>query len=163
MGSTIAGMPWQWMNLESPLGRIRLLHARGVLYAVELSPVGGLPETSQSEDTVWAAAFADYFADGQYRFSLPFSLGGTDFQQRVWAALQEIPPGETRTYGELAKSLNSSPRAVGNACRANPCAIVVPCHRVVSAVGLGGYAGATHAAGLAPKRWLLRHEGWPGV
>ncbi|MCP4042152.1 MAG: MGMT family protein, partial [Gammaproteobacteria bacterium] len=86
------------------------------------------------------------------------SKRGTDHQLRVWNALGEIPPGETMTYGELARHLGSGPRAVGNACRSNPVPIVVPCHRVVSATGLGGFMGDTAGEPMAIKSWLLRHE-----
>jgi methylated-DNA-[protein]-cysteine S-methyltransferase len=86
---------------------------------------------------------------------------GTPFQCRVWQALRDIPPGTTRTYGELARDLGTSPRAIGGACRANPCLIAVPCHRVVARDGLGGFAGERGGKRLAVKRWLLRHEGAP--
>ncbi|HFC53673.1 MAG TPA: methylated-DNA--[protein]-cysteine S-methyltransferase [Gammaproteobacteria bacterium] len=99
-----------------------------------------------------------YFADPGYRFHLPIQVRGTPFQRRVWAALREIPPGKTRTYGALAAALESSPRAVGNACRANPLPLVVPCHRVVSVSGLGGYDGRTAGRNISIKRWLLDHE-----
>lgn len=79
--------------------------------------------------------------------------------RRVWTALSEIPPGHIETYGSLARRLGSGPRAVAAACRANVFAIVVPCHRVVSASGLGGYCGQTDGHLLEIKRWLLRHEG----
>jgi methylated-DNA-[protein]-cysteine S-methyltransferase len=102
----------------------------------------------------------DYFANGQTLINLPLDLRGTDFQRRVWQALLQIPPGQTRSYGQLAQQLGSSARAVGNACRANPCPIVVPCHRVLARNGLGGYAGETQEGEqLQIKRWLLRHEG----
>ncbi|HKL78026.1 MAG TPA: methylated-DNA--[protein]-cysteine S-methyltransferase [Gammaproteobacteria bacterium] len=81
----------------------------------------------------------------------------TPFRCRVWAAIRAIPPGEVRTYGELARALGSSARAVGQATGANPWPVLVPCHRVVAAQGLGGYVG-WHAPGRAVKRWLLRHE-----
>jgi methylated-DNA-[protein]-cysteine S-methyltransferase len=100
-----------------------------------------------------------YFQDGGFRFSLPLSLSGTEFQQRVWRALCRIGPGEVRTYGEIARDLGTSPRAVGNACRRNPVPIVVPCHRVVAATGIGGYSGDTDGRKLDMKRWLLTHEG----
>lgn len=100
-----------------------------------------------------------YARDPRIRFDLPLAPGGTPFQRRVWAALAEIPPGQRRSYGELARRLGSSARAVGGACRANPIALIVPCHRVVAAQGPGGYAG--HSAGpvLERKLWLLTHEG----
>lgn len=99
-----------------------------------------------------------YLADPHFRFDLPLQLVGTPFRQRVWQALREIPVGETRTYGELARQLRSSPRAVGQALGDNPVPIVVPCHRVVSSAGLGGFNHHAAGAAIEVKRWLLRHE-----
>jgi len=100
-----------------------------------------------------------YFETGQWSADTPLQLSGTEFQQRVWDSLLAIPPGDAVTYGELAVRLKSSARAVGQACRRNPSPIVVPCHRVVAASGLGGFAGATAGAMSDIKRWLLHHEG----
>ena len=83
---------------------------------------------------------------------------GTEFQLRVWQALRQIPSGQTRTYGDLAHRLRSSPRAVGNACRNNPLPLLIPCHRVVSAAGIGGFSGCTEGHWLEIKQWLLEHE-----
>jgi methylated-DNA-[protein]-cysteine S-methyltransferase len=91
-------------------------------------------------------------------FDFPIHTEGTAFQQRVWQALRKIPPGERCTYGDLARRLGSSPRAVGGACRANPIPIVIPCHRVVAASGIGGYCGPASASMLRIKHWLLAHE-----
>lgn len=99
-----------------------------------------------------------YFKNPKFEFSLPIHLQGTHFQKAVWALLQQIPPGSTRTYGDLAKQLKSSPRAVGNACRANPIAIIVPCHRVVGKDNMGGYGGATTGMKMDKKLRLLQHE-----
>jgi methylated-DNA-[protein]-cysteine S-methyltransferase len=84
---------------------------------------------------------------------------GTPFQQGVWRELIRIPFGETRSYGELAKKLGSSARAVAGACRRNPLPLLVPCHRVVAKNGIGGFMGKTDGQALAIKRWLLQHEG----
>jgi methylated-DNA-[protein]-cysteine S-methyltransferase len=84
---------------------------------------------------------------------------GTPFQQRLWRELTRIPFGETRSYGELAKKLNSSARAVAGACRRNPLPLLVPCHRVVAKNGPGGFMGCTDGPALEIKRWLLQHEG----
>ncbi len=100
-----------------------------------------------------------YFSSAISLQTIPLALQGTLFQKSVWHELSKIPVGETRTYGEIAHKLNSSARAVGNACRRNPVQIIVPCHRVVSAKGLGGYAGETQGRQLDIKRWLLNHEG----
>lgn len=99
-----------------------------------------------------------YLADPHFVFDLPLQLAGTPFRQRVWQALREIPVGETRTYGELARQLRSSPRAVGQALGDNPVPIVVPCHRVVSSAGIGGFNHHAAGAAIEVKRWLLRHE-----
>jgi methylated-DNA-[protein]-cysteine S-methyltransferase len=94
-----------------------------------------------------------------YRFNIPYLLEGTPFQQKVWSELVKIPAGKVVSYGTLAKKLGTSARAVGNACRNNPLPVVIPCHRVVSSNGIGGYSGATSGDLHAIKRWLLEHEG----
>ncbi|NOY61930.1 MAG: methylated-DNA--[protein]-cysteine S-methyltransferase [Gammaproteobacteria bacterium] len=99
-----------------------------------------------------------YFNDPTFPFSLPLKSDGTPFQQQVWAAMCGIKAGQTATYGDLAKRLGSAPRAVGGACRVNPVPIVVPCHRVVSAAGIGGFLGASAGDGINIKRCLLEHE-----
>ena len=101
-----------------------------------------------------------YLADPQCNFTLPLRPAGTPFQRRVWAEIAAIPLGETRFYGQLAKALENAPRAVGQACGANPYPLVVPCHRVIATGGgLGGFN--RHGGGflIEVKRWLLRHEG----
>jgi methylated-DNA-[protein]-cysteine S-methyltransferase len=99
-----------------------------------------------------------YREDPDARFELPLLIEGTPFQRRLWAALCEIPRGRTRTYGALADLLQAEPRAVGQACGDNRLPIVIPCHRVVAANGLGGFAHATGGYLLEAKRWLLMHE-----
>jgi len=127
-----------------------------------------------------------YLADPEIRFTVPLAPGGTAFQHRVWDALSVIPPGESRTYGEVARMVRTAARAVGQACGANRIALIVPCHRVVGGSGsLGGFMGAAgppqsarplggerRAAPLGGeltfepggpidiKRWLLKHEGY---
>ena len=104
-------------------------------------------------------ALQGYFRTAHAKLNLPLLIKGTDFQRRVWQALKNIPVGQTRTYGQLAKQLNSSAQAVGNACRQNPLPIIVPCHRVVSKKGIGGFCGQTAGDAMEVKYWLLRHEG----
>lgn len=99
-----------------------------------------------------------YRDDPDAAFDLPLALRGTRFQRSVWRALQAIPRGQLRTYGTLAKSLGTAARAVGQACGANAFPVVIPCHRVVAADGLGGFAHARGGYLLEAKRWLLRHE-----
>ena len=90
---------------------------------------------------------------------IDLKLDVTPFQEKVLNQLVLIPYGETRTYGEIAKKLKTSPRAVGNACRRNPVPIVIPCHRVVASKSLGGYSGATEGETQDIKRHLLKLEG----
>ena len=98
----------------------------------------------------------EYFAGQRKEFDLPIKMQGTEFQKKVWQALQEIPYGEVSSYGKLAEKIGNSKacRAVGMANHRNPIAIVVPCHRVIGSNGkVVGYAG-----GLDKKEWLLEME-----
>lgn len=99
-----------------------------------------------------------YAHNPQHQFDLLFVPSGTPFQLRVWRALLAIPAGQSVTYGELAKQIKTAPRAVGQACGSNPLPLVIPCHRVVSATGLGGFMHAASGAPLDNKAWLLGHE-----
>ncbi len=99
-----------------------------------------------------------YFNDPDYKFDLRLNFSGTDHQRKVWKAMSAIPRGKTRQYGELASEMASSARAVGQACGANPMPIVIPCHRVVSKAGLGGFANHSTGPTLDIKHWLLNHE-----
>ena len=102
-----------------------------------------------------------YLDDPRFRWDLPLARAGSEFRRRVWRGISAIPAGETRSYGELARAVGSAPRAVGQACGDNPFPLVVPCHRVVAADGLGGFAHSGARFELAVKRWLLAHEGAP--
>jgi methylated-DNA-[protein]-cysteine S-methyltransferase len=144
---------------DSPLGRLGISLQAG--HVTRLNYLHGSwrlrsPATRLEQDIV--RQLEAYFADPHSRFKLPLEMHGTPFQLRVWQALQSIPAGTTVTYGQLAERLGSGARAVGNACRRNPIAIIVPCHRVTSATGAGGYAGRTSGPPLVRKQWLLRHE-----
>ncbi len=124
--------------------------------------VGGRSELKAPSDTLAqevARALEAWLAGkGTWPTGFPLAPAATPFQQRVRAALIAIAPGCRMTYGELARFLGSSARAVGGACRANPIPLLVPCHRVVAACGVGGYAGAVDGPRLEFKRWLLAHE-----
>ncbi|MEN9682240.1 MAG: hypothetical protein RLZZ627_2133 [Pseudomonadota bacterium] len=150
--------------LSAPFGRIELWQENGRLSRVALHP--DAPPSLDSEiarspklDTL-AYHIKRYLEDPQKGIQWTLSPAGTAFQERVWRAMKAIPPGEVRTYGELARALDSGPRAVAGACRANPWPLIVPCHRIVAANGEGGYCGHTQGPYLAIKRWLLAHEGW---
>jgi methylated-DNA-[protein]-cysteine S-methyltransferase len=101
-----------------------------------------------------------YFKNASAVFDLPLKPAGTAHQQKVWRAAQGIGVGKTSTYGEIAKEIQSGPRAVGTACGANPYPLVTPCHRVVSAQGLGGFMREDGPGFYRQiKLWLLKHEG----
>ena len=114
------------------------------------------PSTTLARDVV--SQLAAYFKDPVFVFTLPLSLAGTAYQQRVWRAMRRIPTGKVWSYGDLAARIHSGPRAVGGACRANPVPIIVPCHRVVASNGIGGYTGGRMAHATDIKQWLLQHE-----
>ena len=99
-----------------------------------------------------------YREDPDAKFDLPLLIEGTPFQRRLWDALCRIPRGRTLTYGELAQKLGAEARAVGQACGDNKLPIVIPCHRVIAASGLGGFAHSTDGYLIEAKRWLLLHE-----
>lgn len=147
--------------ITTPLGPIGVsTDAAGRLLSLDYLP----PRTDPVEPATAGArrvarALEAYFADPRRRFDVPLAPQGTPHQQRVWDALCKIPPGQSRTYGEMAVLVGSAPRAVGQACRRNPIPIIIPCHRVVARGGVGGYSGATDGPELAIKRWLLAHEG----
>jgi methylated-DNA-[protein]-cysteine S-methyltransferase len=100
-----------------------------------------------------------YWHNPAHTFDLFFVPLGTPFQLRVWHALMNIPVGQATTYGALANQLGTAARAVGQACGANPLPLLIPCHRVVAAGGLGGFMHSASGAPLDVKTWLLAHEG----
>ena len=99
-----------------------------------------------------------YWENPAMLFAFPMLKQGTDFQRRVWQALGNIPYNRTPSYSELARAIHTGARAVGNACRNNPFPLFIPCHRVVSISGLGGYAGQTQGELPDIKTQLLAHE-----
>jgi methylated-DNA-[protein]-cysteine S-methyltransferase len=138
----------------TPIGEMSVSEEDGAIVALDWGRGRDQARTPLLIEAV--AQLQDYFDGTRTAFTLPLAPHGTPFQQRVWAALRAIPPGETRSYGELARALGSSARAVGQANGANPIPILIPCHRVLAAAGaLGGYSGGE---GPATKLWLLEHE-----
>ena len=129
-----------------------------------ISEIQFLPRSAGSLEPVDATAklaceqLRQYLDDPKFRFSLPLKLGGTAHQRAVWSQMQKIPCGRTLSYGDIAARLGSGPRAVGQACGANPVAVVVPCHRVIAKSGLGGFAQRDNGFPLTVKAWLLDHE-----
>ncbi len=146
--------------IASPLGPLGIISRNEALCRIDFLPENtALSPPADAAARRAAAQLRRYFGEPGWSFSLPLRPAGTPFQQSVWRQLQQIPAGQTRSYGHIARALDSGPRAVGNACRANPLPIVIPCHRVVAANGPGGYAGRTEGRNMEIKRWLLAHEG----
>lgn len=154
------------MDLPSPIGTLTALANENALVGLWMedqrnfgkgqvldeAPMGWSQVLEQLRD--W---LRQYFSGQMEPFPGLLSPRGSAFDQRVWNLLRQIPVGESRTYGQLAAVLGSSPRAVGGAVGRNPISIVIPCHRVLAADGrLGGYAG-----GLERKRFLLNLEHIP--
>jgi methylated-DNA-[protein]-cysteine S-methyltransferase len=145
--------------LALPFGKFGIRVAGNFVSELAFLP----PDTKeQAPRTPFAAEAADrvrsWVTSPGHALVLPLAERGTAFQRRVRDALLSIPSGEVRTYGELALILGSAPRAVGQACGANPFPLAVPCHRVVAANGIGGFANARDGYQIAAKRWLLNNE-----
>ncbi|HEX7936099.1 MAG TPA: methylated-DNA--[protein]-cysteine S-methyltransferase [Paraburkholderia sp.] len=149
--------------IDAPFGKVGIrLEGEAVREIVYLpaSMQNVAPDTPLAQQA--AEQIRRYFEQASATFELPLAPVGTEFRRRVWQALREIPPGVVVTYGQLAKQLGSVPRAVGQACGDNCFPIVIPCHRVVSSSGIGGFAHhAEDGFFRNVKRWLLAHEGIP--
>lgn len=150
-----------YLDFQSPVGRLRVVERQQAIAELHIGEtLPDAPELTRQDTPLLLEAqaqLAQYFAGQRTGFSLPLAPAGTAFQQAVWRQLQQIPYGQTRTYGQIAVALGkpTASRAVGRANHHNPIAILIPCHRVIGADGsLTGYAG-----GLAVKEALLRLEG----
>ncbi len=143
------------LSFHSPIGDLTLSEEEGRIVSLDWGwarDQQATPLLNQARDQV-----QEYLAGKRKDFDLPLDPMGTDFQKRVWKAMVAIGYGKTKSYGEIAVKLKSSPRAVGTACGRNPIPLIIPCHRVLGANGaLGGYSGE---GGTDTKRWLLNLEG----
>jgi len=142
------------LSLHTPLGEVTISEDGGAIVALDW----GRGRDQEATPLLREACdqLQDYFDGKRMSFNLPLAPEGSNFQKRVWAALCAIPPGETRSYADIARTIGSAPRAVGGANGANPIPLFIPCHRVIAADGsLGGYSGGD---GPATKRFLLHHE-----
>jgi methylated-DNA-[protein]-cysteine S-methyltransferase len=138
----------------TPLGEVTVSEEDGAIVALDWGR--GRDQTRTPLLTEAVAQLQDYFDGARRDFDLPLAPTGSPFRQKVWASLQAIPHGETRSYGDLARALGSSARAIGQANGANPIPLLIPCHRVLASGGaLGGYSGGD---GPPTKLWLLEHE-----
>ena len=142
------------LSLHTPLGEVTISEDGDALVALDWGrgrDQEATPLLREARDQL-----QEYFDGKRMSFDLPLAPEGSEFQKRVWAALCAIPPGETRSYADIARTIGSAPRAVGGANGANPIPLFIPCHRVIAADGtLGGYSGGD---GPATKRYLLDHE-----
>lgn len=144
---------------QSPIGWLGICvtpHGLSKIDFLSQAPKKISRSTDQASDVI--SCLEAYFKNAYHIFDVPIALDVSDYHRQVLNALKEIPVGSVSTYGALAKKLNTSARAVGGACRRNPLPLIIPCHRVVSASGLGGFAGATEGRLLEIKQWLLNHE-----
>ncbi len=141
------------ISLHTPLGDLTVSEEQGAIVAVDWGW-----GRDQDETPLLRAArdqLEQYFDGRRVRFDLVLSPVGTVYRRRVWTALCDIPPGETRTYREIARLAGGSARSVGQANGCNPIPVLIPCHRVVASAGLGGYSGGD---GVDTKRFLLQLE-----
>jgi methylated-DNA-[protein]-cysteine S-methyltransferase len=151
--SAIVAAPFGAIGIRTDSGSLREL--------VYLPPHFDEKEPQDALAEQVALQVRQYLRDPDFAFSLPLPQVGSAFQQRVWGTIRAIPRGSVRTYGQVAKHIGTAPRAVGQACGANWFPLVIPCHRVTAAGGLGGFSKQDDENGfhLSVKRWLLLHEG----
>nr|WP_283949521.1 methylated-DNA--[protein]-cysteine S-methyltransferase [Limobrevibacterium gyesilva] len=139
--------------MHTPVGDITVSEEDGAIVALDW---GWGRDQAETPLLLRARAQLNAYFDGELlEFDLPLAPAGTAYRRRVWDALCRIPPGQTRTYGDIARSAGGSPRSVGGANGCNPIPILIPCHRVVAGSGIGGYSGGD---GLPTKRYLLALE-----
>ncbi|MEW6486810.1 MAG: methylated-DNA--[protein]-cysteine S-methyltransferase [Thermodesulfobacteriota bacterium] len=155
--------------IETPVGPVGLRTREGAVVEVWFARGEALCAPTGALAAQAARQVEEYFRGERREFDLPLSRPetATDFQHRLWDALERIPFGRTRTYGEVARELGTSPRAVGGACARNLLPLVIPCHRVVAKKGLGGFSGDwENGLAVDVKAVLLAHEArvsGPGV
>ena len=142
------------LSLHTPLGEITVSEEDGAIVSLDWGRGSDQEATPLLREA--REQLHDYFDGKRVTFQLPLAPHGTPYQRRVWDALTRIPPGETRSYLDIAREIASVPRAVGQANGRNPIPIIIPCHRVIAATGaLGGFSGGD---GPSTKRYLLEHE-----
>ncbi|WP_201800009.1 methylated-DNA--[protein]-cysteine S-methyltransferase [Andreprevotia sp. IGB-42] len=147
--------------IDTPFARVGLAASGEALTRIDFVPADMAllaPATPLLRET--ARQLHAYSQDADFRFDLPYQLNGSEHQCKVWLRIAQIPPGKVIRYADIAHDIGSVPRAIGGACGANPLPVLIPCHRVVSAQGLGGFNANRNGMDWMPvKRWLLRHEG----
>ncbi|WP_296752225.1 methylated-DNA--[protein]-cysteine S-methyltransferase [Thiobacillus sp.] len=152
-------MPAYDAILAAPMCRLGASFTGDALTRLDFLPANTPVSARQDSRARQLARELDaYWHNPGHAFDLLFVPQGTPFQLRVWHALIRIPAGQPTTYGALAKRLGTAARAVGQACGSNPLPILIPCHRVMAAHGLGGFMHSSSGTSLDVKTWLLAHE-----
>lgn len=155
--------------IDAPWGCIIVSHDEHYLYSCQLIATSSAAYCSKEQfesnnpnngcnplQVEITKEISQYFNQPRHRFQLAFKLSGSPFQRKVWNALSVIPYGQTVTYGQLAHELQTSPRAIGQACKTNPLPLFIPCHRVIAKDDIGGFMGQNQAIDI--KKTLLVHE-----
>jgi len=146
-------------TIDTSIGTLGIRTTDTALTGVDFLPDDAAiikPKTQVAKETI--LQIQCYLADSTFKFDIPLQLDITPFQQSVIDQLVLIPVGTTTSYTDIAEKLSSGPRPVGQACKLNPIPIIIPCHRVISKTGIGGYSGETEGPKLAIKHWLLSYE-----
>jgi len=142
------------LTIETPHGPLCISERNGAISTISWNAYKPVDPTTLLHKA--AEQLTEYFSGTRKSFELPVDPEGTEFQQRVWKRMSEIPYGETLSYGELAGAIGTAPRPVGTACGRNPIPVIIPCHRVLAAdKKIGGYTGG---AGIETKSFLLALE-----
>jgi methylated-DNA-[protein]-cysteine S-methyltransferase len=149
--------------VEFPKMKVAVATREGRVCAIRYLPPATAVQASANELAERAVRqLESYREDPDTKFDLPLLIEGTEFQRRVWQIMCAIPRGRTLTYGEVARKMGDTnfdaARVVGQACGDNKLPIVIPCHRVVGADGVGGFSHSTEGYLIEVKRWLLMHE-----
>jgi methylated-DNA-[protein]-cysteine S-methyltransferase len=139
--------------IETPIGRLMIYFKKDCLHLVRFANDDS--NSDSGSDRKRFTDFNHYFKGKTIKITHKFNLEGTDFQKKVWNEIMNIPYGETKTYEDIAIAIGQPKayRAVANACKQNPLAILIPCHRVVGKNELGGYNW-----GIEKKKWLIDFE-----
>jgi methylated-DNA-[protein]-cysteine S-methyltransferase len=141
--------------IQTPIGKLGISTVGQLLARLDfLTDDRALIDSNEEIIDSIVSQLNQYFQCPSFQFDIPYQLQGTSFQNRVWQTVSKLPMQKTVSYGNLANKLKTGARAIGNACRANPLPILIPCHRVIAQGNLGGYKGKE----ISIKKWLLNHE-----
>ncbi|MDX1785941.1 MAG: methylated-DNA--[protein]-cysteine S-methyltransferase [Roseovarius sp.] len=146
------------ITVSTPIGPMTVVSDAGCITAIDWRQTHANDSTPELEEA--RRQLTAYFAGSLTEFDLPLRIDASGFQRDVCDQIAAIPHGETRTYGQIAKALGAPAQAVGSGCGGNPIPVIIPCHRVLGANGLGGFSAK---GGVETKVWLLRHEGAAGL